>query len=84
MSDNSGSRRNFIKNAAIGGLAISIPVGVGSKVFSVPKADVQKAYMKDVVPGDKVWQKREYVPMTKIEKKQMVQMFTDNHKKESS
>ena len=82
MSDNSPVRRNFLKKAALGGLAVASTAGIAKKVVDVTsKVDVRKAYLNDVLPGDKVWKKRKYVTMTEAEKNQMVQMFAEDYKK---
>ena len=82
MSDDSPARRKFLKKATIGGLAVASTAGIAKKVADVTsKVDVKKAYLNDVLPGDKVWKKRKYVTMTEAEKNQMVQMFTENYKK---
>lgn len=77
-------RRDFLKKAAIGSLAFATTAGVAKKVVSVAtETDVKKAYLNDILPGDSVLKNREYVVMTDAEKKQMVKMFTENHKKQS-
>ncbi len=85
MADNDASRRSFLKKAAIGGLALSATAAAAQKVVSVAsEVDVKNAYLKDILPGDKVWQGREYVTMTESEKNQLVQRLTQNYKKERS
>lgn len=79
------SRRGFIKHTAVGGIAVAYTVGVGKFVASIVPDDAsQKAYLKDVLPGDRVMMEREYVLMTEREKKQIVQMFIEDYKTASS
>jgi len=76
-------RRSFLKKAALGSLAVTASAGLAEKIVSTAaKVDAKKAYLNDVVPGDKVWQSREYVTMTSDEKNRLVQMFVENYYKQ--
>lgn len=75
------SRRGFIKHAAIGGIALVYTAGAGKFVASIlPDDTPQKAYLNDILPGDRVMMEREYVLMTDREKEELMQMFIENHK----
>lgn len=75
------SRRRFIKHTTIGGIALAYTVGVGRFVSSlVPEDSPQEAYLKDVLPGDRVMMERGYVLMTDREKEELIQMFIENYK----
>ncbi len=76
------SRRTFIKNLAIAGAVIGTNALVAKKVASVVlEKDPQRAYLEDVLPGDRVMMAREYVVMTDEEKKRLVKTLIENYKK---
>ncbi len=80
---NSTSRRDFFKRAALGSIAVASTTSVAKMVASLAmESDPQKAYLGDVLPGDRVMSKREYAEMTEDEKKERIQMFITNYKKQ--
>ncbi len=77
------SRRDFFKRAALGSIAVASTTSVAKMVASLAtESDLQKAYLRDVLPGDRAISKREYVEMAEDEKKERIQMFTTNYKKQ--
>lgn len=79
----STSRRDFFKKAALGSIAVASTTSVAKMVASLAmESDPQKAYLRDVLPGDRVMSKREYAEMTEDEKKERIQMFIINYKKQ--
>lgn len=85
MTDNSSSRRNFLKKAAIGSVAVAATAGIAKKVVDVAVEKGSRGsdahYLSQ---GDKTFQGREYVEMTEAEKNQQVRMFVDNYKYENA
>ncbi len=77
------SRRDFFKRAALGSIAVASTTSVAKMVASLAtESDLQKVYLHDVLPGDRAISKREYVEMAEDEKKERIQMFTTNYKKQ--
>lgn len=76
------SRRGFIKKALISAVAVTATAGLAKKTASlIPEGNLQDKYLDDVLPGDKILAKREYVLMTKEEKEELIKTFADNYKK---
>jgi hypothetical protein len=82
---NCTSRRQFVKKALVSSVALTSTGVLANKVASlVPDNSSQKAYLNDVLPGDRVMMNREYVMMTDEEKKKMIGMLIKNYKKKAS
>jgi len=78
------TRRGFLKKALFAGVAATATATVAKKtVDMIPGEDPQKQYLKDVLPGDRVASAREYVVMSREEKKALVKTFEGNYKKEA-
>lgn len=78
------TRRGFLKKALFAGVAVTATATVAKKAVSmIPGEDPQEQYLKDVLPGDRVLSAREYVVMSKEEKKALVKTMTENYKKEA-
>ena len=78
------SRRGLFKKLIYGGTAVGAAAGVAKVADSAlteAEADAQKAYAKDVTPGDRVIAEREHVLMSGEEKESMVDMFVENYEK---
>ena len=77
------SRRDFLKRAAVGSIAVASTTSAAKMVASLAReSDPQKAYLGDVLPGDMAMSKREYVEMTEDEKKERIQMWITDYKKQ--
>ena len=77
------SRRDFLKRAAVGSIAVASTTSVAKMVTSLAKeSDPQKAYLGDVLPGDRVMSKRDYVEMTEEEKEERVKMLITDYNKQ--
>lgn len=74
------SRRGFLKKAVVAGVAATATAGIAKKTGDLLlKEDFQAAYLKDVLPGDKVLASREYVEMSQEEKNAMLRLFKKNY-----
>ena len=81
MTDKSSSRRNFLKKAAIGSVAVAATAGIAKKVVDVAvEKGSRGSDAQYLSQGDRTFQGREYVEMSKAEKKQQIKMFVDNYK----
>ncbi|HBG46762.1 MAG TPA: hypothetical protein DDW94_07205 [Deltaproteobacteria bacterium] len=75
------SRRGFLRKAIVTGVAVTATAGLAKKTSDLLlKEDCQKAYLDDVLPGDKVLAARSYVVMTKEEKDALVERMIQFHK----
>ena len=84
MTDEKASRRKFIKNAALGGVAVVATAGAAKKVASLAVEASMKGSDKGYLShGDSALTKREYVEMSSGEKAAQVKMFVDNYKYEA-
>lgn len=79
------TRRGFLKKALFTTVAVGATATVAKKTVSMIPAgeDPQAQYLKDVLPGDLAMAKREYVVMSKDEKRELVKTLTENYKKEA-
>ena len=85
MSDKSGSRRNFLKKAAIGSVAIAATAGIAKKVVDIAAEKGGRGTDSEYLSqGDRIFQGREYIEMSEAEKKRQVAMFVDNYKYEEA
>ena len=69
------SRRVFLKKAVFSTVAVAATATLAKKTGDVllkDKEDLQKLYLNDVLPGDNVLARRQYVLMTKEEKEALV------------
>ncbi len=79
------ARRGFFFYMAVGGASVASVIGLGKFADTViPENIAQEAYRKDVLVGDRVLAEKEYVLMTEQEKQELVRMFVDNYKKETT
>ena len=77
-------RRDFLKNAGMLGVGFVATAALAKKVSSyVPDPAMQKRYLNDVTPGDKVLSGREYVEMTDGEKRGYVKDLVNSYKKQT-
>ncbi len=84
MADKKASRRKFIKNAALGGVAVVATAGAAKKVASLAvDASMKGSDNGYLNHGDKAFAEREYVEMSNKEKADQVKMFVDNYKYEA-
>lgn len=76
------SRRAFFKKAAVTTVAVAATAGLAKKAADhlIPEGDHQKAYSNDVLPGDAVMSKWEYVAMDKKEKEALVKTLVENYR----
>jgi len=75
------SRRDFFKRAAVVSVAVVSATSAAKMVASLAKeSDPQKAYLRDVLPGDRVLGNRDYVEMTEEEKEKRLQVLVKNYK----
>jgi hypothetical protein len=85
MTDKNSSRRNFLKKAAIGSVAVAATAGIAKKVVDVAVEKGRKGSDAQYLShGDRTFQGREYVEMSEAEKDQQVRMFVDNYKYENA
>ncbi|MBZ0220941.1 MAG: hypothetical protein K8I01_10990 [Candidatus Methylomirabilis sp.] len=74
------SRRGFLSKAVVAGVAVAATAGLAKKTGDlIFKEDHQKAYLDDVLPGDSVLASRQYVVMTKEEKKDLLKRLFEFH-----
>jgi hypothetical protein len=74
------SRRGFLKKAIVGAVAVTATAAVAKKTGDVLlKEDPQQAYLNDVLPGDSILAGRQYVEMTRDEKKSLVARLIKNY-----
>lgn len=67
------SRRGFLKKAVVSAVAVTATAAAAKKAGDLLlKEDAQQAYLNDVLPGDKVLASRQYVVMTREEKRSLV------------
>ncbi|MEE8575250.1 MAG: hypothetical protein V3T30_07545 [Thermodesulfobacteriota bacterium] len=79
------SKRKFLKTAALATAGITAAGGLSLGISSlIPYDSCQQKYAKDVIPGDMALAKREYVEMTKAEKKNMVRRLKESYKKQKN
>ncbi len=84
MTGKETSRRRFLKNTAIGGVAVVATAGVAKKVADLAfEADSNASNKQYLGKGDMTLKGREYVEMSAAEKKAQVNMFVDNYKYET-
>ncbi|MBI5588309.1 MAG: hypothetical protein HY889_08095 [Deltaproteobacteria bacterium] len=78
------TRRGFLKKALFAGVAVTATATVAKKTVSmIPGEDPQEQYIKDVLPGDRAMAAREYVVMSREEKKALVKTLVEDYKKEA-
>ncbi|HXI10034.1 MAG TPA: hypothetical protein VNK06_04445 [Thermodesulfobacteriota bacterium] len=78
------TRRGFLKKAVFAGVAATTTAAVAKKTVDlIPGENPQAQYLRDVLPGDGVLSKREYVVMSAEEKTALVKTLEDNYKKEA-
>ncbi|WKZ33105.1 MAG: hypothetical protein QY316_01465 [Thermodesulfobacteriota bacterium] len=75
------SRRGFLSKAVVAGVAVAATAGIAKKTGDlIFKEDHQKAYLDDLSQGDSVLASRQYVVMTKEEKKDFLKRLFEFHK----
>lgn len=85
MTDKSNSRRNFLKKAAMGSVAVAATAGIAKKVVDVAVEKGSRGSDAEYLSkGDRTFQARQYIEMTAAEKEQQVRMFVDNYKYENA
>ena len=73
------TRRSFLKNAVVAGLAITTGAGIAKKATdAVLKEDNRKLYLADELGVERTWKGRKLYLMSKNEKKQMVTALLDS------
>ena len=78
------TRRGFLKKALFAGVAATTTAAVAKKTVDlIPGENPQAQYMRDVLPGDGVMGKREYVVMSSAEKAELVKTLEDNYNKKA-
>lgn len=78
------TRRAFLKKALVTGVAVGATAAAAKKTAElIPGENPQEQYLKDVLPGDRVLGAREYVVMSKEEKRSLVKTLEENYKKEA-
>ena len=81
MTGKEASRRRFLKNTAIGGVAVVATAGVAKKVVDLALEGYSKASDKQYLgKGDRSLSERQYVEMSQAEKNSQVKMFINNYK----
>lgn len=75
------SRRGFLTKAVVAGVAVAATAGLAKKTGDLLfKEDHRKAYLDDVLPGDNELASRQYVVMTKEEKKDLLKRLFEFHR----
>ncbi|MDH3974593.1 MAG: twin-arginine translocation signal domain-containing protein [Deltaproteobacteria bacterium] len=81
MRDKSSSRRNFLKKAAMGSVAVAATAGIAKKVVDIAVEKGRKGSDAEYLSqGDRIFHGREYVEMSEVEKNRQVRMFVDNYR----
>ena len=79
------SRRRLLKGAATGAVAIGttglLSKAVVSNMTKQRPGQAQRAYLSDVVPGDKDLMKRGYEPVSTKEITELIKFFERSYKK---
>ncbi|PVV17873.1 MAG: hypothetical protein B6D78_17760 [gamma proteobacterium symbiont of Ctena orbiculata] len=74
------TRRRFFKQAAIGAVSVTGTAGLAKTVVDgVPTPDLKQKYRRDALQGEAELREWEYVVMTDLEKKDMVQSLINNY-----
>jgi len=82
--DKSLTRRTFIKTAVIGTVVATSSAGLSKVITSAaPKAMQPRMHTNDDIQQEKVMLGKEYVLMTKEEKKEMLQMLIRGYKEQA-
>ncbi len=75
-------RRTFLKGMLAGGVVLSTGGIIAGKLMSSGGAiNPQKAYLRDILAGDRVLREREYVLMSDDEKRRLLAFFEANYRK---
>ncbi|MBE7416053.1 MAG: hypothetical protein HS130_12905 [Deltaproteobacteria bacterium] len=75
------SRRGFLSKAVVAGVAVAATAGLAKKTGDlIFKEDHQKAYIDDLTQGDSVLASRQYIVMTKEEKRDLLKSLFEFHK----
>ncbi len=75
-------RRTFLGGMLAGGVVLSTGGIVAGKLLSSGGAiDPQRAYLRDIMAGDRVLKQREYVLMSDDEKRRLIAFFEANYRK---
>ncbi len=73
------TRRSFLKNAVVAGLAVAGGAGIAKKATeAVLKEDNRKLYLKDELGVERTWKGKKLTLMSKNEKKEMVSALLDS------
>ncbi len=75
-------RRTFLKGMVAGGVALSTGGIIAEKIVStVGAVNPQRAYLRDVMAGDRVLMEREYVLMSDEEQRRLIAFFEENYRR---
>jgi hypothetical protein len=78
------TRRTFIKQAVVGGIAVSSTAWLAKVVVAaVSENSSERANLKDNLRQERIMMEKEYALMTKQEKEQLVQMFINSYKEQA-
>ncbi|MFQ5587117.1 MAG: hypothetical protein ACE5GF_09925 [Thermodesulfobacteriota bacterium] len=78
------SRRGFMRGALLSTVAIAATTSLAKKASTlIPEPDHEEAARRELLAGNKVLKKREYVVMTGKEKREYLAALLKNHKKGS-
>ncbi|MBI5328586.1 MAG: hypothetical protein HZB80_09925 [Deltaproteobacteria bacterium] len=78
------ARRAFLKQAVVGGIAVSSTAWLAKTVVAaVSENNSERANLNDNLQQERIMMEKEYALMTKREKKQLVQMFINSYKEQA-